>query len=155
MVKVLVHGTPVKWDRARAIFSDMLYAILYELLREGEEWIRKHVPKRTGQLQEDLLDKLYQSKVDDVKLIIELGTDIPYAEAVEDMLTSQVAHFNEWGYAYYGDYSGKILLNDPMALGQFHTLFSEHMYNRLHFWLTKMVYEYYGSNTGQLKMVKK
>ena len=44
----------------------------------------------------------------------------PYwREFVNNMTTSMVRHSGQMGTAYYGGYHGKILLNDPQAIGFF------------------------------------
>lgn len=148
MTKSIKPGTKVRVDVPKAQISYMvknsdyshdeivqlIQLILEDVLRDTkaalEEWIDSKVPKRTGQLRFMLKTWMGGSSVGENIMKLILGTNLPYAEDVSKMTTSQVRHNNEWGYVYYTNIFGidsktrprghkKIRLHDPRAIGFF------------------------------------
>ena len=118
-IKFLAKNTEVDFSEIVVLLHNMLLYVLDELLSELRIWIKKKVPKRTGQLQDNLLKNLESSNVKKGLMRLVLGTNIDYAPEVAEMSTSQVRHFGEKGYAYYYGEHGPIMLNDPQAIGDF------------------------------------
>ena len=114
------------YDQVFAIIQKILEEVLEITLRNLEFWIEERVPKRTGQLQKNLLLNLKSSRVRNGILRLIIGTAINYAEEVNQMSSAQVRHHGtwkehsgKWAYAYYGGHYGKIFLDDPKAEGNF------------------------------------
>lgn len=129
--------------RIRTMLNDLLVAILDDLTL----WIKTYVPKRTGQLQENLIRHLESSTVitKGNLLRIVLGTNIDYAEAVNEMVTTQVRHMGEVVRVYYYGYHGeKIVLNDPEAVGHFFDELLKYAKERVLLLMTRYVEIYFG-----------
>ena len=85
-------------------------------------WIHKFVPKRTGQLRDNLIEWInnhWMLGTMDRNTIIDLVTNIEYAT---DM-TGDVVHTGTWyehsgapAMAFYYGYNGRIFLDDPTAI---------------------------------------
>jgi hypothetical protein len=118
-IKYIAGHYNLTYEEILAVIQDILVDTLTFTTRELEDWINSKVPKRTGNLREDLISNLYSSRVQQGILRLILGSTIEYAKFVNAMTTTQVAHGGEWGYAYYHGYYGKIWLNDPEAIGHF------------------------------------
>lgn len=106
------------------IIRNILKELRETLFTELTLWIEEKVPKRTGQLRKDLIDQLKESNILEHTLHIILGTTIDYAEQVNAMNTAQVRHHGEIGYVYYWNpfgIRGRVVLNDPRAIGNFWT----------------------------------
>ena len=73
-------------------------------------------------------------------LRIVVGTNLPYASDVNDMVTSMVSHSGEKGYVYYANIfgiRGPVILNDPSAVGSFFTALLLFMEERAKIWIGK------------------
>jgi len=106
-----------------------------------EKWIKNYVPKRTGQLRENLLRQLQSSRVLKGQFLrLVLGSHITYMRFVDAYSTAQVRHANEPGYAYYYGHWGKITLNDPKAIGHFWGLLKLYARDRLKHWLRTEIF---------------
>lgn len=122
----------------KKILDKILEETLDLVLRDLRKWIKKFVAKRTGQLRKNLLLNLEGSEVKGYLLKIIMRTSIDYAAQVNAYSTAQVRHKNAkrehyvsyttkkgkkhhpYAYAYYGGHKGgRIVLNDPMAIGKF------------------------------------
>ena len=88
---------------------------------ELTNWINAFVPKRTGQLRDQLIKSLMDSPHSVGQALIQISADVAYLAAVNKMSDAQVQHFGEKGYAYYYGYNGIVILYDPMAKGGFMT----------------------------------
>ena len=121
----------LSYDQIQELVINILNETLSLTLADLNEWIDEKVPKRTGKLRKDLKLEIKSSFVSRMLLRLKLGTHISYAEFVNNMMTSQVAHEGEWGTAYYGGYHGKIFLNDPNAVGWFFVQMIEYAKKRL------------------------
>lgn len=100
------------------------------------KWIQMYVPRRTGQLQDNLLANLessFISRNNFLKLV--LGTNVDYAQYVNKMSAMQVQHAGTSAYAYYYGNHGRIILNDPMAQGHFFGIMLMYARDRLRFHL--------------------
>ena len=118
-IKILVKGSKLTFDEVMALYHSMFLYALDELLADLRAWIIEKVPKRTGQLQDNLLKNLESSNVKKALMRVVIGTNIDYAPDVAEMSTAQVRHYGEPGYAYYYGKHGKIILDDPQAIGNF------------------------------------
>ena len=132
----------------------MLLYVLDELIRELEMWINKFVPKRTGQLRYTLIENLHSSFVKLGLMRIILGTDVGYAEDVADMSTMQVRHSGQIGYAYYWREHGKIILDDPNAIGNFWEELLKYAKERCTNILQRAIDEYFKGTGKLMRMVR-
>lgn len=148
-IKFLAKKTQVDFSEILALLHNMLLYVLEELIFELKIWINTKVPKRTGQLRDNLLKHLESSNVKKGLMRLVLGTDIKYAPDVADMATRQVRHSGEKGYAYYYGHHGKINLDDPQAIGDFWEELMEHAQERTMFILQRAIDEYF-KGTGKL-----
>ena len=102
------------------VIDMVLRTALSHTIDDLDDWIDEFVPKRTGQLRDSLKHNLRSSRVINKTLLkLYFGTHLDYADFVNDMTTSQVAHNGTIGYAYYYGNYGRITLNDPNAVGSF------------------------------------
>lgn len=136
----------MSYSQVKQLITDILADTLTLTLADLEEWIKTYVPKRTGNLQEDLINNLHSSRAMDNIMRLILGSTVRYAEDVNEMSTSQVQHSGEVGYAYYHGYYGKIILNDPEAVGHFWDRMLEFAKRRILINLTKAKYRYLRGN---------
>lgn len=116
----------LNYEQVIEIIKSFLEEILELTLVDMEAWIETYVPKRTGQLRDNLLRNIRSSRVRDGVLRIIISTSIDYAEKVNEMTTAQVQHegtdrehSGKKAYAYYYGHYGPITLNDPDAIGSF------------------------------------
>ena len=152
-LQYLAKSNLVSYPILLQIFDDMLLYIKDEVIFELTMWINLKVPKRTGQLRDTLIDTLNTSTAGTGELKIELGSFVEYASDVDIMRTFKVRHFNEWGTAYYYGHSGRILLNDPFAVGEFWERLQVHAHERLSFITQRASDEYFGGQ-GYIKGMK-
>jgi len=148
-IKFIAKNTEVDFAEILALLHNMLLYVLSELIFELKIWINTKVPKRTGQLRDNLIKHLESSNVKKGLMRLVLGTNINYAPDVADMSTRQVRHSGEKGYAYYYGHHGKINLNDPQAIGDFWDELMEYAQERTMFILQRAIDEYF-KGTGKL-----
>jgi len=148
-IKFIAKNTEVDFAEILALLHNMLLYVLSELIFELKIWINTKVPKRTGQLRDNLIKHLESSNVKKGLMRLVLGTNINYAPDVADMSTRQVRHSGEKGYAYYYGHHGKIDLNDPQAIGDFWDELMEYAQERTMFILQRAIDEYF-KGTGKL-----
>ena len=148
-IKFIAKNTEVDFDEILSLLHNMLLYVLDELILELKIWIKTKVPKRTGQLRDNLLKHLESSNVKKGLMRLVLGTDITYAPDVADMPTRIVRHSGEVAYAYYYGHHGKIMLNDPQAIGDFWNELMEYAQERTMFILQRAIDEYF-KGTGKL-----
>jgi len=148
-IKFIAKNTKVDFAEILSLLHNMLLYVLDELIFELKTWINTKVPKRTGQLRDNLLKHLDSSNVKKGLMRLVLGTDIQYAPDVAEMATRQVRHSGEVGYAYYYGHYGKINLNDPQAIGDFWNELMEYAQERTMFILQRAIDEYF-EGTGKL-----
>ena len=106
----------------KIMIQQILDLVLNTTKAELKIYINNIVPKRTGQLRAKLIEWLNGSNVYKGIMRLVMGTNLPYAEDVNEFTTSQVRHNNEVGYVYYPNIfgiRGKVILNDPRAQGRF------------------------------------
>ena len=154
-IKLYVKGTAMTREEALVIFHSMLIYVLDQIKKELKAWILKFVPKRTGQLQRNMLLQLESSRVKKALMRLVVGTSIDYAPKVAEMTTSQVAHDKEPGYAYYAGWGGKILLDDPDAIGNFWKEIQAFTVEKLQAILTIAIGEFFKGTGKVLTNVKK
>jgi len=147
--------TKLSYNQVKQVIDNILDETLSLTVPEIEEWIEDNVPMRTGKLRRDLRLELSSSFVSKMLLRLKLGTHITYAEFVEEMSTSMVAHTNQWGYAYYGGYHGKVLLNDPDAIGKFFTEMIKYSKERLEVNFAKAKAMYLGAAGGAARSIER
>ena len=141
-IRNIARGNPQLTERQ---VEDIIINILIEtftLTMVGlKNWILRYVPKRTGQLRNNLIDNIQSGRVKNLKMILIIRTSIDYAKRVNAMSTGTVRHDNAerehytvsyyskrkkkmtkrhpYAYAYYYKKHGRIKLHDPQAIGGF------------------------------------
>jgi len=148
-IKFIAKKSELDYEEITILFHNMLLYVLDELLFELRAWINTKVPKRTGQLRDNLLKNLKSSRVKKGLMRLVLGTNIDYAPKVAAMSTSQVRHSGEKGYAYYYGEHGPINLNDPQAIGDFWNELMKYAKERTMIILQRAITEYF-KGTGRL-----
>jgi len=153
-IKFLAKSNELSYDEVLDTINDMLLYVLDELIHELEIWIKTKVPKRTGQLRDSLIANLHSSYVKLGLMRIILGTNLDYAEAVNEMSTQTVRHSGELGYAYYYGEHGKIILNDPQAIGGFFDALLSYAKERCMFILQRAIDEYFAGTGKLMRMIR-
>jgi len=132
-IKYIAGNLKLSYEETVRLITNILQDALDWTIREMEDWIKKFVPKRTGQLQDNLLANIKSSRVRDHTLKLIIRTSIDYAGKVSEMSDAQVQHDSTWfehsgerAYAYYYGHYGRIYLNDPDAKGDFFQLLQEY-----------------------------
>ena len=148
-IKYLAKNTELGFAGVLALLHSMLLYVLDELIFELTIWIKTKVPKRTGQLRDNMLKQLQSSNVKKGLMRLVLGTNIDYAPDVAKMSTRQVRHSGEKGYAYYYGESGPITLDDPQAIGNFWEELLDYAQERTMFILQRAIDEYF-AGTGKV-----
>jgi hypothetical protein len=118
-IHYLIGATKLDYQGVMFLVDDIMTKTLEYTITDIEEWISIYVAKRTGQLQDSLIRFLKTSAWVNNKLKLILGTDLEYAQYVNNMSSNQVRHSGEIGKAYYYGFFGDVLLDDPMAQGGF------------------------------------
>ncbi len=153
-IRYIAKKTEMEYPEVLALFHNMLLYVLDELLSELRIWINTKVPKRTGQLRQSLLDNLESSNVKKGLMRLVLGTHLTYAPDVADMSTSQVRHSGEIGYAYYYKKSGRLVLDDPQAIGDFWNELMDYAQERTMSILQRAIDEYFAGTGKLMKAVR-
>lgn len=141
-VTYIVGKVPnLKINQVKNLIFKILKEALEKAVKDQKLWVNDYVPKRTGQLREDLIKHLESSKVQGMTAELVMGVDetvVPYVKYVNKFNTRNVRHFGtytehsgRYAYAYYGGHRGRILLNDPKAIGHFWGLMRENGKARL------------------------
>ena len=137
------------YEQVLDIIISLLNEVLELTLTDMEEWIKKYVPKRTGQLRDNLLRNIRSSRVRNGILRLIIATSIDYAAKVNEMTTAQVRHAGtdrehsgKKAYAYYWGHYGPITLDDPKAIGNFFDNLVEYAKDRVLINLAKMKHKY-------------
>ena len=132
----MVGKTKYTLDQVKIIVHDIMVGCLKSTLADIIKWIKKKVPARTHQLRDSLLRNLKSSRVARGKFLkVVLGTHLNYAKYVDKFTTNQVRHMGEVGYAYYYGFQGRMILNDPEAVGNFWILLQLYAKERLKHYL--------------------
>ena len=119
-IGVQIGNDFIQYQDIEARVKEMYEYILSEIRLRLVSFIRNQVPKRTGQLRGSLLVSLYSSSItSDGELLISLGSQLNYAQHVNNMPTWKVRHTAQKDYAHYGGWSGTIILSDSQAIGHF------------------------------------
>ncbi len=133
------------------LITDILNEIHSSVLADMEDWINVKVPKRTGQLRDNLIQNIQSSRVRAGVLRIIIATSIDYASEVNEMTTGQVQHggthkehSGKTAYAYYYGHYGKIFLLDPGAIGGFFDSLVKFAKERAMFHLARITMKYKG-----------
>lgn len=131
LIKYIIGKEEVTYNEAKAVIRSILQETLDLTLEELQDFIDTKVPKRTGQLRDNLARHILSSRVTDTALKLRYGTGVDYASYVNEMTTEQVRHHGEKGYAYYYGHAGPIILNDPEAIGHFFDKMGEYAHERI------------------------
>ncbi len=119
-------------QQVKDIINECLQDAYNATYAEVAEWIKEHVPKATGQLQESLLANLDSSKVSGTHLTMRTGTHLNYMQYVNQMPSSMLRHSPPSGrYIYYFHQKGWVELDDPGAYHDFWSLLKKHIRERL------------------------
>jgi len=121
-ITYMVKNSKYSYDQIVVLIQNILQDVLDDTKKELEIWIDSKVPKRTGQLRQMLKLWMGGSNITAGILRLVLGTNLPYAEDVDQFTTPQVRHHGEIGYVYYPNIfriRGKVILEDPQAIGGF------------------------------------
>lgn len=137
-IRNIARGNPQLTEReVEGIVINILIETFSLTMVGLKNWILKFVPKRTGQLRDNLVKNIQSSRIKNLKMILIIRTSIDYAERVNAYATSNVRHKNAkrehyvdyttkkgkrhrpYAYAYYYGHYGRIKLNDPQAIGGF------------------------------------
>lgn len=155
-IKYLARNTPLTYMQVVSRINEMLKYILKELKFYVDMWIKRFVPKRTGQLQHLLIKSMDQSSVKWGMLKLILGTRINYADQVNQMTASMVRHFGQLGYGNYGifAYKGKRPLNDPEAAGHFFDALLSFIQERAHTIISQAINQFFSGSGTLNKYVK-
>ena len=91
-------------------------------------WILKYVPKRTGQIQTELIHAVNVWKY--TKNSVEIFLTTVKADYWNDIINTQhtmtwFEHSGKDAVAFYGGHSGYILLDDPDAIENWYVLISD------------------------------
>lgn len=153
-IKYIAKGNKLTYIEVLALLHNMLLYVLDELMAELRIWINTKVAKRTGQLRDSLLKNLESSNVKKGLMRIVLGTHLSYAPDVAEMSTAQVRHSGEVGYAYYWGKSGRLILDDPEAIGDFWEVLIDYAKERTRFILARAINEYFAGTGTLIKSVR-
>jgi len=146
----------LSYEETVLLIKNIMQDTLDWTIIDVEAWIKEFVPKRTGQLQDNLIKNLQSSFIKNNTMIrLVLKTFIDYALDVNAMSDAQVQHEGTWlehsgkkAYAYYYGYHGRIFLDDPEAVGGFMGKLQEFAKGRALFNLTKAQMRFMGDRFG-------
>lgn len=153
-IKYVARGNKLDFKEVLALIHNMLLYVLDELMVELRIWINTKVPRRTGQLRDNLLRNLESSNVKKGLMRLVLGTNIDYAPDVAEMSTAQVRHSGEIGYAYYYGKSGRMILYDPEAIGDWWNELIKYAKERTMSILARAINEYFAGTGTLIKSVR-
>lgn len=147
-IKYVIGKSQYTYEQVVEFIQTVMNEALDQTIEETEEWIDEFVPKRSGDLREDLKKWLAKSKpppptteLRDVRLILGSGKDVKYARYVIDMSATQVQHDGTWF-----EHSGKkayskgkpVYLDDPHAVANYHDKMVAYAIERLKINLSKI-----------------
>lgn len=128
-IKYIARSASLSYNQLLERIQSFLNDVWKTLEIEIKLWIDKYVPKRTGQLRNNIKRALEQSylKLGILRIVLGIiGLSTGYVERVNKMGTMRVRHSGEIGYVYYpnpdGDppnQRGRVILWDPQAIGNF------------------------------------
>jgi hypothetical protein len=147
-IKYMAKNSSYTYEELIILIKAILEDVLSDTITELDIWIDSKVPKRTGQLRHMLKQWIKGSTIHKGILRMVLGTNLPYAEDVNKMTTSQVRHHGQVGYVYYPNLfkiRGRVILNDPRAVGSFFDKLIEFTKERLDINLIKAKNKHLGS----------
>lgn len=133
-------------SQVEQLVQTILETTLQLVMIDVTKWIQTYVPRRTGQLQDNLLANFQSSYIQNGRILkLKLGTNIDYAQYVNKMSSTQVQHFGVIGYAYYYGSHGPIILSDPSAQGHYQGIMLMYARDRLRFHLKNVKQNILGS----------
>lgn len=118
-LKYLIRGKRYSYEGVKLTKDNIVQFTIDDLKKSVINWIKINVPKRTGQLQDNLIDYIEKNwHYKEGFTTLDLYTNVDYAF---DIVNPK--HYNTWlehsgieAIADYGGHTGKILLHDPMAI---------------------------------------
>lgn len=148
-IKYIIGKKRLLFEQVLEFIQKIMNETLELTIKETEEWIDEFVPKRSGDLREDLKKFLAKSRpppstkgeLRNVRLILGAGADVKYARHVTEMSAEQVQHDATWF-----EHSGKrayskgkpVFLDDPHAVSDYHTKMVSYAIERLKINLSKI-----------------
>ncbi|MFX1371336.1 MAG: HK97 gp10 family phage protein [Promethearchaeota archaeon] len=135
-ISYIVRGNKFTYEQVKQNIQKFLRAVLKEMIFLLEQWIKQKVPKDTGNLRNDLLQKLHTSYIQNEILRLVLATDVDYAIYVNNMPTMRVRHS--------GERRGRKILDDPNAVGYFFDKMVEFAKERMMTVLAREKENYFG-----------
>jgi len=114
-IDYLINNLHMEHAEVLELLTQIMEKTIQYTVPEIEQWIKEYVPKRTGQLQNSLLDSINMTEWTGQQLRLILFTDVEYATELNNRKDIQIQHNNEIGSAYYYGHYGKLILNDPKA----------------------------------------
>jgi len=123
------------FEQVETVILNLIKEVLEDTIHDLEIWIDIHVPKRSGQLRENLKTVIRTSRVVDYMAHIVMGSSLPYAERVNEMPAAWVRHYNtdlEHSGAKAKFAGLPIHLDDPNAEGHFFDKLQDFMQERVY-----------------------
>lgn len=118
-ISYIANNLRMEMGEVLQLLTQIMEKTIQYTVPEIEQWIKKYVPKRTGQLQNSLLDSVNKTEWTGQQLRLILFTDVEYARELNNRKDIQIQHNNEIGSAYYYGHYGKLILNDSNAYYDF------------------------------------
>jgi len=149
VIKYLVKNTPMTKEELDLYIYDILLHIKEQMIGELEGLIYTIVPRATGELQDDMVEKMYKLSKSTGKIVeVVVGTDKVYAMAIGLMNDANVQHFGEIAYPVRGElYYGRTELDDPAARANFADILQRYM-TEITPVIIDRIYVYWFSGTG-------
>jgi len=149
-IKYVIGKSKLTIDQVYDFIQRILDETLELTIKEVEVWIDEFVPKRSGDLREDLKKFLNKSKpppstkgeLRGARLILGSGEDVGYAKYVMKFTDDQVQHDSTWfehsGKRAYDKHGQRVLLDDPNARGKYFEMMVIYARERLRMNLSKI-----------------
>jgi len=140
-------------DGVKKLIQELLDEALNITIAETKKWINTFVPKRSADLRVSLITFLERSippaatigELRGIRLVLGVGAEIPYAAAVNEMSTAQVAHegtFREHSGKRAYSKGRRVWLYDPKAIGGYHDKMVAFATERLRQNIDKAIYKF-------------
>lgn len=120
--QIIETSLGLKRGGAGNLINEILKLTLQLTIAQGENWIRKYVPRATGQLQDNLIEHLQGSKYPAnyiARLFLGVDPKVNYIQYVANMPEHMVRHHGQKRWVNYYGQRGTITLWDPQAQGHF------------------------------------
>ena len=128
-IKYIIGESKFTYDEVIQFIQRVMNETVEQTIIDCEVWIKKFVPKRSGDLRESLLTFLKKSRLPptlfkelrNVRIIIGVGAEVPYAKYTMKFTDAQVQHDGTWfehsGKRAYDKDGNRVFLDDPHARG--------------------------------------